>query len=124
VAGSTVTITAEGLEEGEEYDIIVRSTPQLLGDGVVPAGGSVTRTVTLPALEPGWHSITFSSTWAGGGAAVGRVWFLVSEAGTLVRFADPLPVTGAEPGPVLVLGGFLLVGGLVLLGVRRRIRLT
>jgi LPXTG-motif cell wall-anchored protein len=123
VSGSSATATATGLQEGAAYDIVVRSTPQTLASGVVPAGGTVTRTVTLPALEAGWHSLTFTSTWNGGGAAVSRVWFEVGADGTLLRTSSTAPAladTGAEAAGTLFAAGILLLVGFGLVALRRR----
>lgn len=124
VSGSEATATAEGLEEGEAFDIVVRSTPQTLAVGTVPAGGTVTRTVTLPTLEAGWHSLTFTSTWAGGGAAVSRVWFQVGADGTLLRVSSSAPAlanTGVDdPMSNLWIGATALLAGIGLVTLRRR----
>lgn len=124
VSGSEATATASGLEEGADYDLVVRSTPQTVGVGTVPTGGTVVRTVTLPTLEAGWHSLTFTSTWAGGGAAVAKVWFQVSATGTLlaVTYSQPnLAVTGAsDPSGNLWLGATALLLGIGMVAFRRR----
>lgn len=124
VAGAQAVATASGLEEGEAFDIVVRSTPQTLAVGTVPAGGTVTRTVTLPTLEAGWHSLTFTSTWAGGGAAVSRVWFQVGADGTLLRVSSSAPAlanTGVDdPMSNLWIGATALLAGIGLVTLRRR----
>jgi LPXTG-motif cell wall-anchored protein len=128
VSGSSATATAKGLEEGADYDIVVRSTPQTLATGSVPTGGVVTRGVTLPTLEAGWHSLTFTSTWQGGGSAVARVWFLVSADGKLVQTslsAPALAETGSDGGAgSLFLGSILLAAGAGLVVLRRRVAHT
>ena len=124
VEGAPGTVTSEGLEEGAAYDLVVRSTPQTLGVGAVPAGGVVTRTVTLPKLEAGWHSLTFTSTWATGGAAIARVWFQVSASGTLLATSATAPglanTGSANTGSTLFFGSLALTTGLALLAWRRR----
>ena len=123
VAGAPADVTASGLDPDADYDLVVRSTPQTVGVGTVPSNGVVTRTVTLPDLEAGWHSLTFTSTWAGGGAAVAKVWLEVGADGTLLAISrtDPaLANTGQDTTGTLVLGGMLFAAGLGLVAVRRR----
>lgn len=124
VSGSQATATAEGLEEGADFDIVVRSTPQTLAAGTVPTGGVVTRSVTLPTLEAGWHSLTFTSTWAGGGTAVAKLWFQVGADGTLLAVSSSAPVglanTGADIGGSVALASFALLLGFGMVAFRRR----
>ena len=123
VEGGEVTVTASGLQEGADFDLTVRSTPQVLARGAVPIGGTVIRTVALPKLEAGWHSLTFTSTWANGKPAVGRVWFLVSSTGTLLQVSNHPPnlaTTGAGIAGSLTLASLALLTGLGLVALRRR----
>lgn len=124
VEGSEATVTATGLQEGNSYTVVVHSTPQTLASDTVAVGGAVTRTVTLPALEAGWHLLTFSSTWASGGPAVARLWFQVSATGTLLATSrtDPaLAYTGVDDlGGTLFLGATALLAGIAMIAVRRR----
>jgi|GEM_PF-2165962 hypothetical protein len=123
VAGGQVTLTATGLKDGAAFDLIVRSTPQTLAAGTVPTGGALTRTVTLPTLPAGWHSLTFTSTWSSGGPAVARVWFQVGADGTLLavtRQAPSLANTGVDGTSNLLLGSLALFAGLGLVALRQR----
>jgi hypothetical protein len=127
VSGSQATGTATGLAEGADFDLIVRSTPQTLAAGTVPSGGTVTQVVTLPTLEAGWHSLTFTSTWAAGGVATAKVWFQVSESGTLLAVSrvDPaLAATGQDVGGTVFLAATSLLAGFALVALRRRRGLT
>lgn len=123
VEGGQATVTASGLQDGAGYDIIVRSTPQTLGVGTVPTGGILARTVTLPALSTGWHSLTFTSTWANGSSAVARVWFQVGADGRLLAVSSTAPnlaTTGAGITGSLTLAAVTLLAGVGLVALRRR----
>ncbi len=79
-------------------------------------------------LEPGWHSITFSSTSTAGFPIVGVMYFEVSSRGTLLKTSASEPTsamlaqTGANAiGPAALSLLMLVSGVLVLLGVRARI---
>jgi hypothetical protein len=130
VAGGEVTVTAHRLLAGADFDLTVRSTPQVLAQGIVPGNGTVIRTATLPTLAAGWHSLTFTSTWGDGVGAIWRVWFLVSSTGTLLEISSTAPTTGtAAPGLAntggdvtgsLLLGSVTLLAGLGLVALRRR----
>ena len=123
IEGSQATATATGLEEGEDYDVTVHSTPQQLAAGLVPTGGTVVEVVTLPTLDAGWHRLVFTSTWAGGGAAVATVWFQVSPTGTLlaISYRNPaLAATGQDASGTVFLASVMLLVGFGLIALRRR----
>lgn len=124
VAGAPATATANGLQEGADYTITVRSTPIIVGSGTVPAGGTVSQVVYIPAgLEAGWHSITFSSTFYTGVAFDKVLWFKIGADGTLLETsltAPALAYTGSDPkGPISAAIVLLVIGGM-LVAKRRR----
>ncbi len=56
--GSTVTVEAGGMTPGAVYEVVVHSTPQVLGHVTAAQDGTVRASVTLPAdLVPGAHTL-------------------------------------------------------------------
>jgi uncharacterized repeat protein (TIGR02543 family) len=124
VAGSTVAITASGLQSTAAYTVVVQSTPQTIGSGNA-VGGAVNSSVTIPAgLEAGWHTLTFTSTAADGSAVESKVYFQVSASGTLLATTSTIPAalanTGFDGVPYLASGVLLALAGAVLLLIARR----
>jgi LPXTG-motif cell wall-anchored protein len=128
--GSSVTLAATGFQPNETVTVVVRSTPQTLGHVTANAGGAITATVTLPStLQPGSHTLTLS-----GSLASVRFAFTVAAAPTVgsgsdatsgaaptsVNASAALPNTGAQVGPLSLLGLALLVGGVAALMLARR----
>lgn len=101
VFGAATPFSASGLLAGSSYDITVRSTPQVIAQGSVPAGGSISGSATIPSnLEPGWHTITFTTTAADGTETKDVVWFKISANGTLLSKSDTVPAELAfTPAP-------------------------
>lgn len=125
VSGSTVAIVASGLQATAPYEVVVRSTPQTIGNGNA-VSGAVNTSVTLPAgLEAGWHSLTFSSTASDGSTVTSVAYFKVSASGTLLATSSTIPAelanTGFDALPFLATGGMLaLAGATIMLFARRR----
>ncbi|WP_022891047.1 family 78 glycoside hydrolase catalytic domain [Agromyces subbeticus] len=123
--GDTVGVTGAGFAPGETVRIELHSDPVLLDSVVVDEAGTFAATVTVPTTSAlGAHEIVL----------------LGSESGSDVRFALSVTANGVAPGagsdtgagstsdmaktgfdaaPMLVLGGFAALSGLVLLLVRR-----
>ena len=101
VANAPIPFTASGLLPNSNYDITVRSTPQVIAQGTVPAGGTVTGSATIPAgLSPGWHTITFTTTAADSTETKDVVWFKIAGDGTLLATSDVQPAELAlTPAP-------------------------
>ena len=101
VANAPVPYSASGLLPNSNYDITVRSTPQIIAQGTVPAGGTVTGSATIPAgLAPGWHTITFTTTAADNTETKDVVWFKIAGDGTLLATSDVQPAELAlTPAP-------------------------
>jgi hypothetical protein len=126
ILGAIVSFTAEGLLEGAPYDVVIRSTPQTLVSGLVPAGGSISSLVTIPTdLEAGWHSLTFTSTAADGSAYTSTIYFEVSASGNLLQSTtNALAYTGQNGlGDTAAIAGLLVaLGALAAFGAVRRRR--
>jgi hypothetical protein len=127
IAGSTATIIVEGLQVDAAWSATLRSTPIVIGTGVVNGAGRIAATVTIPAgLEAGTHSITVLSTAADGSAFSTVVYFTLSASGTLLAIstsAAELAATGQDLAPSLFVAGGLLLAGAAfasITAVRRR----
>ena len=116
VANAPVPYSASGLLPNSNYDITVRSTPQIIAQGTVSAGGTVTGSATIPAgLAPGWHTITFTTTAADNTETKDVVWFKIAGDGTLLATSDVQPAELAltpapQPGSWYFAFLILLVG--------------
>lgn len=125
VAGAPVDINVTGMQAGAAWDTTVRSTPVSIGTGTIASGGALSQTLNLPsALDAGWHTITFTSTDAGGNSFTSVAYFEVSATGTLLSTSTTKPAGLAETGAdVLVPFGaaatLLLVGAAITM-IRRR----
>lgn len=97
-----VTYEATGLKPGSSWEIVVRSTPRTIAEGVTGESGSVTGNAYLPSSLPaGWHSITFTGSDNESGSVSTIVWFEVSKSGNLVQKQDyepPKESTGDDNG--------------------------
>jgi LPXTG-motif cell wall-anchored protein len=114
IAGSTVGVSASGLQSTAAYTVTVQSTPQTIGSGNA-VSGAVNTSVALPAgLEAGWHTLTFSSTAADGSAMTSVAYFKVSASGTLLATSTTIPAELANTGIDSTNGIMFLLGGLSL----------
>ena len=114
IAGSTVGVSASGLQSTAAYTVTVQSTPQTIGSGNA-VSGSVSTNVTLPSgLEAGWHTLTFTSTAADGSAVESKYYFKISASGTLLSTSSTIPAELANTGINSATGISLLAGGLSL----------
>lgn len=105
VAGASAPYSASGLLGGSSYDVVVRSTPQVIDQGVVPNNGTISGNAVIPAgLEPGWHTITFTTTAADGTETKDVIWFKIAADGTLLSKADSQPAELAITGAVTTSG--------------------
>ena len=114
IAGSTVGVSASGLQSTAAYTVTVQSTPQTIGSGNA-VSGAVSTNVTLPSgLEAGWHTLTFTSTAADGSAVESKYYFKISASGTLLSTSSTIPAELANPGVDSASAILLLAGGLSL----------
>ena len=134
VAGAKVALITSGLREGSAWSATVRSTPIVVGSGVIDASGALSTTVAIPAgLEPGLHSITLLGTNADGTPLSSVLYFSVSATGTLLAVSafqatalaalPQLAATGQDLAPSLLIAGGLLLAGAAFAGItviRRR----
>ena len=92
VSGKTITIASDGLKPQTPYQVVLRSTPQVIDQGKTSKNGSVSAKPTLPAiLEPGWHSITVTSLKSDGTKFEKAVYFQVTENLNLEEVSDQEP---------------------------------
>lgn len=129
IAGQTVGVTARNLALSTNYSITLRSTPQILEQGITTTTFMDT-TVTIPAgLEPGWHSITFSAVRSDGVATEQVGYFKINESGILLQTSAEVPAelafTAAPQPNQWALGVLLTVIGMGILATvyvyRRRV---
>lgn len=114
IAGSTVGVSASGLQSTAAYTVTVQSTPQTIGTGNA-VSGSVSTNVTLPSgLEAGWHTLTFTSTASDGSAVSSKYYFKISASGTLLSTSSTIPAELANTGIDSTNGIMFLLGGLSL----------
>jgi uncharacterized repeat protein (TIGR02543 family) len=101
-AGATVTASGEGLREGSDLTVILRSAPVELVRETTAASGAFSATAALPAgLTAGAHTVTLSGV-AADGTAMSRIAYLtVNTNGTVtyLSYAAAEPVSPVEPVP-------------------------
>jgi len=110
-AGAEVSVTFGGFMPGEFVQLIVASTPQVIGSGYANAQGVVTLSGTIPAsLSSGNHTLAVYAPESGTG---------FKQPITVSGLA--LPATGSSSDGWLVAGMFTVIAGTVLSTRRRRI---
>lgn len=117
-AGGQVTVTGTGFAPGANVVITFESTPVTLATVTADAGGAFSTVVTIPAnATPGAHTIKATGAGAGGGTLVLSAQVTVGGAsgGTLAKTG----ANGILP-LLLVAAGLVLVGGVLIVSVRRR----
>ena len=106
--GNTVTVTGAGFAPGSQAELTVASQPQSLGFFTANGSGTVTARVTIPALDPGSHTLTLTGPLPAGGTLILTADFTVG--GALPRTGANLPIRAAVTGLVIAaLGALLLV---------------
>jgi hypothetical protein len=102
ITGKTVAIASQGLKPLIEYEVILRSTPQTIASGKTSTIGAVEEQTKIPGgLEPGWHSITLTSTNPDGTPFEKAVYFQVTETLLLEEISE-VPPTDAQRADALV----------------------
>ena len=110
--GVNVSATQTGFTPGETVQLIVASTPRIIGTGVADQSGSVTVDGIIPTdLEAGVHTLALYSPANGLG---------FSESFTVGPVT--LPATGTNTKTPLVLTLLLLIGGAMVLTMNSRKR--
>jgi hypothetical protein len=110
--GGNVSATQIGFTPGETVQLIVASTPRIIGTAVADQSGSVTITGVIPTdLEVGEHTLALYSPANGFGY---RQSFTVG--------AVSLPATGTTTKTPLALTLLLLIGGALVLTMNSRKR--
>ena len=80
ITGKSIAIASEGLKSNAPYSVVLRSTPQTIASGNTSAKGKVSEQAKVPGgLEPGWHSITLTSTNPDGSAFEKAIYFQITE---------------------------------------------
>ena len=134
VTGAPVALITSGLKEGAAWNATVRSTPIVVGSGVIDATGALSTTVNIPAgLAAGLHTITLASAAADGTPFTSVLYFAVSPTGTLLAVSasqatalaalPQLAATGLDIAPSVFVASGLLLAGAAFVGVttiRRR----
>ena len=128
IAGASSNYEATGLQPGSAWELILRSTPQLLASGTTDPSGSTFGSVVIPpGLEPGWHSLTLTGTSLTGQPVSKVVWFQISSNGSLLATAASAPVpslanTGRNITGGLITGSFMMISGLLMMATTIRMR--
>jgi hypothetical protein len=92
ITGKIIAIESEGLKAAVPYEVILRSTPQSIASGKTSASGGVEEQVKIPpGLEPGWHSITLTSTSSDGTPFEKATYFQVTETLMLEEISEVAP---------------------------------
>jgi len=109
-AGAEVNVTFGGFVPGEFVQLIVASTPQVIGSGYANAQGFVTLSGNIPSnLTSGNHTLAVYAPDSGTGFK------------QPITVAGPkLPATGSEPNRWLEMGMWAVIAGAVLTTRRRR----
>ena len=109
--GTELTITVGGFTPGEFVQLIVASTPQVIGSGNADAQGFVTLTGTIPVnLGSGTHTLAVYAPASGTGFKQ-----------TITVSGLTLPATGSNYNGVLILALLAVVVGTVVVVRRQRL---
>ena len=109
--GTELTITVGGFTPGEFVQLIVASTPQVIGSGNADAQGFVTLTGTIPVnLGSGTHTLAVYAPASGTGFKQ-----------TITVSGLSLPATGSNYNGVLILALLAVVVGTVVVARRQRL---
>ncbi|MFM5952386.1 MAG: putative Ig domain-containing protein [Micrococcales bacterium] len=102
VTGKTIDIAGTGLGVSVPYEVVLRSTPQVIAKGSTNDLGVVSEKAKIPGgLEPGWHSITLTSTKADGSTFEKAIYFQITETLMLEEISEVVP-TEAQLAEALV----------------------
>ena len=117
--GGQMTVSGTGYRPGSTVDLYVYSTPVKVGTATADANGVFSAVVTLPAgLAAGTHHLV-----AAGVDPSGNPRYLVQQVSVTTAASSSTPGladTGAEPLPLLIGAGALLLAGTALTSLGRR----
>lgn len=110
-SGEAVTVTYGGFQPNEFVQLIVASTPQIIGSGYADANGFVTLTGEIPSsLAGGNHTLAAYAPESG-----------IGFAQPIMVTAGLLPTTGSSRNDLLLTWVLMLtVAGILILAIRRR----
>ena len=110
-SGEAVTVTYGGFQPNEFVQLIVASTPQIIGSGYADANGFVTLTGEIPSsLAGGNHTLAAYAPESG-----------IGFAQPITVTAGLLPTTGSSRNDLLLTWVLMLtVAGILILAIRRR----
>lgn len=92
ITGKSIDVAGEGLKPAAPYEVVLRSTPQVIANGQTSGLGKVDEQAKIPAgLEPGWHSITLTSINSDGTPFEKAVYFQVTETLLLEEVSEVAP---------------------------------
>jgi hypothetical protein len=104
-AGASVTLTGSGFTPGSVYQIVVHSTPTVIGQATAGSDGTITASAVLPVdLEAGAHTVFLADS--SGNAVSDPLAVTVVAAATTTGTAASATGTGASlAGPSVATGG-------------------
>ena len=119
VLGTTVSYSATGMQSTGRYELVIRSTPQVLSSGMMTSG-SASGTTSIPSnLEAGWHTLTFVSTAPDGSTFSESMYLKVSASGMLLGTSESLPAelafTGFDVSSMLLVATMMLMLGFAII---------
>ena len=100
VTGRSVTLDAEGLEDGTTVTVVLYSEPRIIGQGVADAQGSAAVQTQIPAnLEVGMHTVMANGTGPDGQPVQAVGAFMIDAEQVATAIAPPAQVVvPMEPG--------------------------
>jgi uncharacterized repeat protein (TIGR02059 family) len=114
-----VAVIAYGLPVGDQVELVLMSTPTLLGTFIVDANGAIETLANIPdAIGSGDHTLVVASPNVQASLGL-KVSDLTGSGAGAQSSERTLPAAGSSPasGPVIIL---LAMGGLLVLAARRR----
>lgn len=124
-AGDVVTVSGTGLEPNFETIIEFNSVTVQVGTATTDAAGSFSVQVTIPAdAAAGPHTITAVCDSAGNISSTDVTVSSVNATTTTTIGGGPLPRTGTDSKPLIVVGAIALLVGVALVLVSKRRRRT
>jgi LPXTG-motif cell wall-anchored protein len=115
--GGVVSALAYGLPNGVAGEVVIFSTPTLLGSFTTGGDGSFAGQLTLPELEPGAHTLVLT---AGGVTSSLGLMVAARDGGLPTPTPGVLPSTGGDvDGLLLMAAAMFMVLGVVVLTRRR-----